>query len=180
MSGEATARLRPPLIAGLGIAAFAQLSGIEIMIYYAPTFVKNAGFGASAALWSALGVAVTYLVMTFVGKIVIDRTGRRTLSLEMIPSVVVSLLVLGAVLHFNLAGDNQAWWIIGCLIVFIIFKSAGIQVIGWLTGAEIAIRDQAIGLHAATLWGSNLLLIGTALTITTGWASAAPCGYMQA
>lgn len=161
--------VRPSLVAGLGIAAFTQLSGIEMMIYYTPTFLKNAGFGASAALWSALGVAVTYLVMTFVGKMVVDRTGRRTLSLMMIPGAVLSLLVLGAVLHFNLAGDAQAWWIIGCLIVFMIFNSGGIQVIGWLTGAEIypiAIRDQAIGLHAAMLWGSNLLLTGTALTMT--------------
>lgn len=161
--------VRPSLIAGLGIAAFTQLSGIEMMIYYTPTFLKNAGFGASAALWSALGVAVTYLVMTFVGKLVVDHTGRRTLSLAMIPGAVVSLLVLGAVLHFNLAGDRQAWWIVGCLIVFMIFNSGGIQVIGWLTGAEIypiAIRDQAIGLHAAMLWGSNLLLTGTALTMT--------------
>lgn len=161
--------VRPSLVAGLGIAAFTQLSGIEMMIYYTPTFLKNAGFGASAALWSALGVALTYLIMTFVGKMVVDHTGRRTLSLAMIPGAVVSLLVLGAVLHFNLAGDSQAWWIVGCLIVFMIFNSGGIQVIGWLTGAEIypiAIRDQAIGLHAAVLWGSNLLLTGTALTMT--------------
>lgn len=161
--------VRPALVAGLGIAAFTQLSGIEMMIYYTPTFLKNAGFGASAALWSALGVAVTYLVMTFVGKMIVDHTGRRTLSLAMIPGAVVSLLVLGAVLHFNLAGDTQAWWIIGCLIVFMVFNAGGIQVIGWLTGAEIypiAIRDQAIGLHAAMLWGSNLLLTGTALTMT--------------
>lgn len=161
--------VRPALVAGLGIAAFTQLSGIEMMIYYTPTFLKNAGFGASAALWSALGVAVTYLVMTFVGKLIVDRTGRRTLSLAMIPGAVASLLVLGAVLHFNLAGDSQAWWIVGCLIVFMIFNSGGIQVIGWLTGAEIypvPIRDQAIGLHAAMLWGSNLLLTGTALTMT--------------
>lgn len=161
--------VRPALVAGLGIAAFTQLSGIEMMIYYTPTFLKNAGFGPSAALWSALGVAVTYLVMTFVGKMIVDRTGRRTLSLAMIPGAVVSLLVLGAVLHFNLAGDTQAWWIIGCLIVFMVFNAGGIQVIGWLTGAEIypiAIRDQAIGLHAAVLWGSNLLLTGTALTMT--------------
>jgi len=161
--------VRPALVAGLGIAAFTQLSGIEMMIYYTPTFLKNAGFGASAALWSALGVAVTYLVMTFIGKLIVDHTGRRNLSLAMIPGAVVSLLVLGAVLHFNLAGDSQAWWIVGCLIVFMIFNAGGIQIVGWLTGAEIypiAIRDQAIGLHAAVLWGSNLLLTGTALTMT--------------
>ncbi|WP_312798829.1 sugar porter family MFS transporter [Pseudomonas sp.] len=161
--------LRPALVAGLGVAAFTQLSGIEMMIYYTPTFLKDAGFGTSAALWSALGVAITYLVMTVIGKLIVDKVGRRTLSLAMIPGAVVALLVLGAVLHFNLAGDSQGWWVVGCLIVFMIFNAGGIQVVGWLTGSEIyplAIRDQATGAHAAMLWGSNLLLTGTALTMT--------------
>ncbi len=161
--------LRPALVAGLGVAAFTQLSGIEMMIYYTPTFLRDAGFGASAALWSALGVAITYLVMTVIGKLIVDKVGRRTLSLAMIPGAVVALLVLGTVLHFNLAGDSQGWWVVGCLIVFMIFNAGGIQVVGWLTGSEIyplAIRDQATGAHAVMLWGSNLLLTGTALTMT--------------
>jgi sugar porter (SP) family MFS transporter len=161
--------LRPALIAGLGVAAFTQLSGIEMMIYYTPTFLKDAGFGPSAALWSALGVAITYLVMTFVGKLIVDRVGRRTLSLVMIPGAVIALVVLGAVLHFKLAEATRGWWVISCLIVFMVFNAGGIQVVGWLTGSEIyplAIRDQAIGAHAAMLWGSNLLLTGTALTMT--------------
>ncbi|UYY59318.1 sugar porter family MFS transporter [Sphingomonas sp. S2-65] len=161
--------LRPALIAGLGVAAFTQLSGIEMMIYYTPTFLKDAGFGPVAALWSALGVAITYLVMTFVGKLIVDRVGRRRLSLLMIPGAIAALLVLGAVLHFDLAGSLQPWWVVGCLIVFMVFNSGGIQVVGWLTGSEIyplSIRDQALGAHAAMLWGSNLLLTGTALSVT--------------
>jgi sugar porter (SP) family MFS transporter len=172
MRGWAAMKLpwvRPALVAGLGVAAFTQLSGIEMMIYYTPTFLKNAGFGASAALWAALGVALTYLVMTWLGKTFVDRIGRRRLTLAMMPGAVVALLVLGAVLHFNLMGSWQSWWVVGCLIVFMIFNSGGIQVVGWLTGAEIypmVIRDQATGAHAAMLWGSNLLLTGTALTMT--------------
>ncbi|MCP1117138.1 sugar porter family MFS transporter [Robbsia andropogonis] len=161
--------VRPALVAGLGVAAFTQLSGIEMMIYYTPTFLKNAGFGASSALWAALGVALTYLVMTWLGKMFVDHIGRRRLTLWMMPGAVIALLVLGAVLHFNLMGAAQSWWIVACLIVFMIFNSGGIQVVGWLTGAEIypvAIRDAATGAHAAMLWGSNLLLTGTALTMT--------------
>ncbi len=161
--------VRPALVAGLGIAAFTQLSGIEMMIYYTPTFLKNAGFGASAALWAALGVALTYLVMTWLGKTFVDKIGRRRLTLVMMPGAVAALIVLGAVLHFNLMADTQGIWVVACLIVFMIFNSGGIQVVGWLTGAEIypmSIRDQATGAHAAMLWGSNLLLTGTALTMT--------------
>ncbi|MFM0229858.1 sugar porter family MFS transporter [Paraburkholderia sediminicola] len=161
--------VRPALVAGLGVAAFTQLTGIEMMIYYTPTFLRDAGFGASASLWAALGVAITYLVMTFIGKLVIDHVGRRTLSLATLPVAVASLLVFGAVLRFNLGGHAQQYWVVGCLIAFMIFNSGGIQVIGCLTGAEIypvSIRDQATGAHAAMLWGSNLLLTGSALTMT--------------
>ena len=141
-----------------------------MMIYYTPTFLKDAGFGPRAALWSALGVALAYLIMTIAGKMVVDRVGRRTLSLYMIPGAIVALVVLGGVLQFTEAGAARPWWVVGCLIVFMIFNAGGIQVVGWLTGSEIyplAIRDQAIGAHAAVLWGSNLLLTGTALSVTS-------------
>ncbi|MBB2928147.1 sugar porter family MFS transporter [Paraburkholderia silvatlantica] len=161
--------VRPALVAGLGVAALTQLSGIEMMIYYTPTFLRDAGFGDSASLWAALGVALTYLAMTLMGKLCVDHIGRRTLSLSTLPFAAASLFALGAVLHFDLAGRFQQWWVIGCLIAFMVFNSGGIQVIGWLTGAEIyplGVRDQATGAHSAMLWGSNLLLTGTALTMT--------------
>ncbi|MBN3831895.1 sugar porter family MFS transporter [Burkholderia sp. Ac-20344] len=161
--------VRPALVAGLGVAAFTQLTGIEMMIYYTPTFLRDAGFGASASLWAALGVAITYLVMTFVGKLIIDHVGRRTISLTTLPVAAASLVMLGCLLRGDIVTHMQQIWIIVCLIAFMVFNAGGIQVIGWLTGAEIypvAIRNQATGAHAAMLWGSNLLLTGTALTVT--------------
>ena len=49
-----------------------------------------------------------------------------------------------------------------------VFNSGGIQVIGWLIGSEVypmGIREKATSLHAAVLWGSNLLLTATALSL---------------
>ncbi|WP_275041275.1 sugar porter family MFS transporter [Luteibacter sp. 9133] len=161
--------LRPAVIAGLGVAAFTQLSGIEMMIYYTPTFLTQAGFGHSSALLAALGVAITYLLMTLLGKLVVDHVGRRTLTLWMMPFAAVALVLLGAVFHFNLGGNHRGALVVACLIAFMVFNSGGIQVIGWLVGSEIyplRIRDRATGAHAAMLWGSNLLLTGTALSMT--------------
>jgi hypothetical protein len=36
--------VRPAVIAALGIAAFTQLTGIEMMVYYTPTFLTGVGF----------------------------------------------------------------------------------------------------------------------------------------
>ncbi|MFP1734831.1 sugar porter family MFS transporter [Lonsdalea quercina] len=160
--------LRPALVVGLGIAAFTQLSGIEMMIYYTPTFLTGAGFSRDMALHSALGVAIIYLVLTIVGKLLVDRIGRRTLTLYMIPGAVISLALLGLMFRLNASGGQHGWLIVACLFAFMIFNSGGIQVIGWLVGSEVyplGVREKASSLHAATLWGSNLLLTSTALSM---------------
>lgn len=159
--------LRPALLTGLGIAAFTQLSGIEMMIYYTPTLLTNAGFSRDAALHSALGIAAIYLVLTVIGKLVVDHVGRRTLTLWMMPGAIISLILLGAV--FRMAGgvSHHSYLIVACLFGFMVFNSGGIQVIGWLIGSEVyplGIREKASSLHAAMLWGSNLFLTATALS----------------
>jgi hypothetical protein len=40
---------RPALIAALGIAFFTQAGGLEMMIYYTPTFLSDAGFNSSCS-----------------------------------------------------------------------------------------------------------------------------------
>jgi fatty acid desaturase len=48
-----------------------------------------------------------------------------------------------------------------------VFNAGGVQVIGWLMGSEmfpLAIRGKASSVHAATLWGSNLIITSTALS----------------
>ncbi|MFT8736855.1 MAG: sugar porter family MFS transporter [Zymomonas mobilis] len=163
--------VRPALIAGLGVAAFTQLSGIEMMIYYTPTFLRDSGFTEQMAYYSALGVAVIYVIMTTIGKLLVDHVGRRKLALMMMPLAALSLFALG--IAFNLPGgaSEHRWLILACLFAFMIFNAGGIQVIGWLIGSEVyplCIRARATSLHAATLWGSNLILTSTALTMT-GW-----------
>ncbi|KGD72635.1 MFS transporter [Tatumella morbirosei] len=160
--------LRPALFAGLGVAAFTQLSGIEMMIYYTPTFLTDAGFSRAAALHSALGVAAIYLVLTVIGKLLVDHLGRRKLTLWMMPGAIISLLLLGLVFILDSHGGNHGWLVVSCLFAFMVFNSGGIQVIGWLIGSEVyptGIREKATSLHAAMLWGSNLLLTATALSL---------------
>ncbi|MBC0856446.1 sugar porter family MFS transporter [Pantoea stewartii] len=160
--------LRPALIVGLGIAAFTQLSGIEMMIYYTPTFLTDAGFSRDAALYSSLGVAVIYLTLTVIGKLLVDHVGRRKLTLLMMPGAVICLLLLGVVFRLDTRDNNYGLLTVACLFGFMIFNAGGIQIIGWLMGSEVyplGIREKATSLHAGVLWGSNLLLTASALSM---------------
>ncbi|WP_342659244.1 sugar porter family MFS transporter (plasmid) [Sphingomonas sp. NY01] len=160
--------LRPALVAALGVAFFTQCGGLEMMIYYAPTFLSDAGFGRSSALFASLGVAIVYAVMTLLGCLFVDRIGRRRLMLVMIPGSVASLVGLGVMFAAGAHGGWQSLLTIAFLLGFMLFNAGGIQVCGWLLGAEmfpLAVRGPATALHAAMLWGSNLVVTGTALSL---------------
>lgn len=162
--------VRPALLAALGVAFFTQCDGLEMMIYYAPTFLSQAGLGASSALWASLGVGVVYLAMTALGSLIVDRVGRRRLILVMAPGSVASLVGLGIMFAIGAGqhGGIGSVLLVGFMLLFMMFNSGGIQVVGWLLGAEmfpLAMRGQATALHAAMLWGSDLLVTGTALTL---------------
>jgi len=159
--------VRPALIVGCGVAIFTQLSGIEMIIYYAPTILTDNGFSTTAALRVSVGLGVTYLVMMIVGLSIVDRVGRRRLTLFMVPGAAVSLGVLGALFVTGNDGPDEVPFIIACLIVFMFFNAGGLQLMGWLTGSEIyplAVRGAGTSAQSATLWSTNLLITLTLLT----------------
>jgi len=160
--------IRPAAIAAFGVAAFTQLGGLETMIYYTPTVLSGAGFGKSAALLASLGVSIVFVSMTAIGRQIVDRVGRRRLTLVMVPGTVVSLIVLGTMFQMGMAKTQTgSIWLVVCLLIYMVFNAGGVQVIGWLMGSEmfpLAIRGKASSVHAATLWGSNLIITSTALS----------------
>jgi sugar porter (SP) family MFS transporter len=167
-SGLRQGWIRPALVVGCGIAVFTQLSGIEMIIYYAPTILTNNGFSTSAALRVSVALGGTYLVMMLVGLSVVDRIGRRRLTLVMVPGTALALAVLGGLFVTGHSGRGSTPFIVACLIVFMFFNAGGLQLMGWLTGSEIyplAVRGAGTSAQAAALWTTNLLITLTVLTI---------------
>jgi sugar porter (SP) family MFS transporter len=166
--GLALPWVRPALIMGCGMALFTQLSGIEMIVYYSPTILTGIGFAASGALFVSVALAVTYVIMNCVGLAIVDRVGRRRLSLIMTPGAALALGVLGVFFLSGTVTASTAPYIIVCLISFMFFTAGGLQVMGWLTGSEIyplGVRGAGTSAQAATLWGSNVIITLTLLTI---------------
>jgi sugar porter (SP) family MFS transporter len=160
--------VRPALIVGCGIAIATQLSGIEMIIYYAPTILTDNGFSTSTALRVSVALGVTYLVMMIVGLTIVDRVGRRRLTLTMVPGAALALGVLGALFVTGHDGRSDIPFIVGCLVVFMFFNAGGLQLMGWLTGSEIyplAVRSAGTSIQATVLWSTNLLITLTLLTM---------------
>jgi sugar porter (SP) family MFS transporter len=163
--------IRPALILGCGVAIATQLSGIEMIIYYTPTILTDNGFTTTAALRASVGLGLTYLIMMIVGLSIVDRVGRRRLTLVMIPGAALALAVLGALFVTGHDGRSDIPFIVACLLVFMFFNAGGLQLMGWLTGSEIyplAVRGAGTSIQAATLWTTNLIITLTLLTIING------------
>ena len=164
--GLGQAWVRPALIMGCGMALFTQLSGIEMIVYFTPTILTGVGFEESGALYVSVALAVTYVIMNVVGLLIVDRVGRRRLSLIMTPGAALALAVLGVVFLTGTVSAGSAPFIIACLITFMVFTAGGLQVMGWLTGSEIyplGVRGAGTSAQAATLWGSNVIITLTLL-----------------
>jgi len=163
--------VKPALVVGCGIAVFTQLSGIEMIIYYAPTILTNNGFSESAALRVSLALGITYLVMMIVGLAIVDKVGRRRLTLIMVPGAALALAVLGALFVTGHSGRGDIPFIVACLIVFMFFNAGGLQLMGWLTGSEIyplGVRSAGTSAQSMTLWATNMVITLTVLTIIQG------------
>jgi sugar porter (SP) family MFS transporter len=170
-AGLRAAWVRPALVLGCGIAIFTQLSGIEMIIYYSPTILTDNGFDTSTALQVSVALGVTYLLAQLVGLAIIDRVGRRRLTLIMIPGAAAALFVLGTLFVTGASGRDSVPFIVACLIVFMLFNAGGLQLMGWLTGSEtypLAVRSAGTAVQSAALWGTNLLITLTLLTLING------------
>jgi MFS family permease len=69
-----------------------------MIVYYSPTILTDSGFPESTALQVSIALGVAYLLAQLGGLSIIDRVGRRRLTLIMIPGAALSLVALGLLL----------------------------------------------------------------------------------
>jgi len=162
------ASLRPALIVGIGLAVFQQFTGINTVIYYAPTIFQFAGFKSAAAILATVGVGVVNVLLTILALRLLDRAGRRPLLLYGIVGMVISLGFLGFAFLSPSLSDFVAWIAVISLAVYVACFAIGLGPVFWLMIAEIyplKIRGRAMGVATVANWGSNLLVALTFLSL---------------
>ncbi|CAI8597514.1 unnamed protein product [Vicia faba] len=89
---------RPHLVMALAIPFFQQLTGINIVAFYAPNLFQSVGLGHDAALLSAIILGVVNLVSILVSTAIVDRFGRRFLFITGGIMMFVCLMAVSLVL----------------------------------------------------------------------------------
>ncbi|MHB8413506.1 MAG: MFS transporter [Candidatus Acidiferrales bacterium] len=161
--------LRPALVVGIGLAIFQQFTGINTVIYYAPTIFQFAGLhSASAAILATVGVGIVNVALTIVALRVIDRAGRRPLLLYGLVGMILSLALLGFAFLSSTLSSMVAWIAVISLGLYVACFAIGLGPVFWLMIAEIyplKIRGRAMGVATVANWGSNLIVALTFLSL---------------
>lgn len=162
-------KVRPALLAGIGVTVIQQITGINTIIYYAPTIFKFAGYGSDkAALLATTWVGVVNVLMTFVAIYLLDKVGRKPLLLFGLGGMIVSLTVLGIGFYQSVSTVIMGIISLVCLFTYIASFAYSLGPIGWLLNSEIYplhIRGRAMGVATCANWVSNFIITATFLNL---------------
>lgn len=78
-------------IVAITLAIAQQTSGINAILFYAPTVFEQIGLGKNAAFMQAIWTGLTGLIFTIFGLLLVDRLGRRPMILGGMLWIVISL-----------------------------------------------------------------------------------------
>ncbi|KAL8255491.1 hypothetical protein R6Q59_030558 [Mikania micrantha] len=162
--------IRLAFLAGAGLQAFQQFTGINTVMYYSPTIVQMAGFRSNQlALLLSLLVALMNAAGTIVGIHLIDHSGRRKLALSSLSGVILSLILLSAAFFLSSSGSvNGGWIAVLGLTLYIAFFAPGMGPVPWTVNSEIypeSYRGICSGMSATVNWISNLIVAQSFLSV---------------
>ncbi|XP_040361957.1 sugar carrier protein C-like [Rosa chinensis] len=100
-------KYRPQLCMAILIPFFQQLTGINVIMFYAPVLFNTIGFGSDASLISAVITGLVNVAATIVSMYGVDKWGRRKLFLEGGTQMLICQIVVAA-LHWC-----KIWIVVG-------------------------------------------------------------------
>lgn len=161
--------IRNILIIAILINVFQQITGVNAILYFAPSIFKASGFAtASAALLPAVFLGIINFIMTILATFLLDKWGRRPLLIAGISGMIISLAGLSAAFLSNEA--TMKWLATSSIMIFIASFAISMGPIPQLLGTELfprRVRGQAISIAGMSNWIFNFIIVFTFLDLTT-------------
>ncbi|MDU3756588.1 MAG: sugar porter family MFS transporter [Klebsiella pneumoniae] len=151
------ARARYILLIGCGIAILQQISGINILLYYAPSLLQNITGSTQASLFQSIFLGLALLAGVAVCLSTIDRTGRTPLLRW--GALGCALCLIFTAWAFMAEGGGMLP-VVG-LVAFVLIFGMSWSLGAWLLISEIfpnRIRAVAMGFAFASMYGANFVV----------------------
>ena len=164
--------VKAALVVGVGLAILQQVSGINTVIYFAPTIVGYTGVdSSSAAILASVAVGIVNVGMTLVAIRLLDRAGRRPLLLWGSATMAIALSILAFVFILGAGSTAGSLVAIGSLMLYVGAFAVSLGPIFWLLNSEIyplRVRSKAAAVGTMANWFFNFVVSLTFLLLIDG------------
>lgn len=161
--------VKAALVIGVGLAILQQVTGINTVIYYAPTIIEYTGVSSgSSAILASLGVGIVNVIATIVALRLIDTKGRRTLLIVGVAGMTASLVALGGAFLGDESGTLVTVIAIASLMAYVAAFAISLGPIFWLLNSEIYplnVRSKAAAAGTMANWTFNFIVSLTFLLL---------------
>jgi sugar porter (SP) family MFS transporter len=166
---------RTILIVGIGLGVFQQITGINTIIYYAPTILKEAGLGTETSFLTTAGIGALNFLATVCALLFVDRIDRRKILMAGMLGMTLSMALLATTFAIDDFGGALRWVAVGSLFSFIACFAISWGWGFWVMASEIYpmfIRGQAISIGNAIQWGANFAISLLFPILLADWGGA--------
>ncbi|MGH7980674.1 MAG: sugar porter family MFS transporter [Limisphaerales bacterium] len=146
------------LAIGILLAVFQQVTGINVVMYYAPAIFKSAGFGNDSALLQTALMGMVNLTFAVVSMFFVDKMGRKPLMV--IGSIGMSIAMTLLALTF-ITGHAKGYFVLFCIMGYLAAFGFSLGPVVWVLIAEIfpnRLRSVAVAIATFALWGANFVV----------------------
>ncbi|MFC9354841.1 sugar porter family MFS transporter [Arthrobacter sp. NPDC057013] len=148
------------IVIGIILAIAQQTTGINVVMYYAPTVLESSGLTRSASLLASVTVGIAMIVFTVVGMWILGLMGRRRMMLLGFGGVAASHLGL-LVTYLMPDSTIRSYMILAFMLLVTAFMVTFLGTTGFLVLSELfplPIRGFAMGASLGGLWVANSLI----------------------
>ncbi|KAG7972416.1 hypothetical protein I3843_07G182400 [Carya illinoinensis] len=135
-------KYRPQLVMAVAIPFFQQVTGINVIAFYAPILFRTIGLGESASLLSAVMTGIVGTGSTFISMLIVDKLGRRALFIIGGIQMFISQIMVGGIMAAQLGdqggiGKGYAYLVLILIEVYVAGFAWSWGPLGWLVPSEI-------------------------------------------
>ncbi|MGQ9648977.1 MAG: sugar porter family MFS transporter [Phycisphaerae bacterium] len=154
-------QMRLPLLIGIGLAVLQQITGINIVLYYAPKIFSSTGLKITDAIGHTVLVGAVNLAFTVIAIWVVDGVGRKPLLLTASAGMGLSLLLLGEAFRRE---RFHGPWVLVLVLAYVASFAIAMGPVVWVVIAEIfptGIRGRAMAVATVCLWFACFMVTQT-------------------
>lgn len=153
--------VRRIVVFGFGLASLTQLTGVNSIMYFAPTILLDTGLGTQAALTATIANGVVAVLAVSTGMWLLGRYGRRPMLLTGQVGVTLSLILIAFFFLVLPESTARSYLVLGAMLTFLLFMQGCIATVFWLMLSEIfplRLRGFAMGTAVFGTWMANFVV----------------------